>query len=309
MTHNENKNPFFQLITVKGWKVIKQLGLLIIICGSLYVLDNYYLKQNCEGQKTSLKCSLSPLVGDLGGNILQIAILIWFFEIGLRQESIKDMQEIFISTQPTKHIKGFYSKRADYKRLIEDSFDTATSSQEIKILCLSEEEVNFFTQQNLIIIRNKVIAGCQLKFLILHPQSCLLDCLDRVKFAEKATHKSLLEGLSGKLNQLVNMLEIYRASNQPIKGSIEVRFHKDLFSPIGYYSDSRNYRIVWMYFSDPNNGNEYPAFHISNKDLIDDAERHFDTLWQGSEKDILKVTQNNTNNKIKQIFQEISENK
>ncbi|MBC1270923.1 hypothetical protein GNF07_28185, partial (plasmid) [Trichormus variabilis FSR] len=132
VTHNENKNPFFQLITVKGWKVIKQLGLLIIICGSLYVLDNYYLKQNCEGQKTSLKCSLSPLVGDLGGNILQIAILIWFFEIGLRQESIKDMQEIFISTQPTKHIKGFYSKRADYKRLIEDSFDTANSSQEIK---------------------------------------------------------------------------------------------------------------------------------------------------------------------------------
>lgn len=90
---------------------------------------------------------------------------------------------------------------------------------------------------------------------------------------------------------------------------IEVRFHKDLFSPIGYYSDSKNYRIVWRYFSDHNNGNEYPAFHISNKDLIDDAERHFDTLWQRSEKDILKVTQNNTNNKIKQIFQEPLGNK
>jgi hypothetical protein len=115
----------------------------------------------------------------------------------------------------------------------------------------------------------------------------------------------MLNNFSIKLNQLNNDLENFRAKpNAKIKGSIEVKLHKDLFSPIGYYSDSKDFEFVWMYLSDDYDGNEYPAFHMVNQQLIKKTGNHFENLWRRTQGDqiLLKVTQTNHINNISKIF-------
>lgn len=307
MPSKKGSNQFPELITDTGRKVIKQLGWIILISICFILTDEYYLKGTCQkqnqlnsqNQSNSLQCMSSPLIGGLGWNLLQIAITIWFVDIGLKRETIDAMHKIFNSAQATKHIKGFYSNRGEYSRLIEDNFQDARADQEIRLLCLSEE-ISIFQGDNLRSIRNKVIDGCKIKILILHPESSLLKCLESVGFTP-AFGKSMLANLSVKLNRLYEDLERLRDNrNIKIKGSIEVKLHKDLFSPIGYYSDSKGFEFVWMYFSDDYDGNEYPAFHIANQELIEKTNKHFDNLWQKTVGDeiLLRVTPINNINDI-----------
>ena len=304
MPSKKNSKHFLEIFTNTGRKVIKQLGWIIFLSIGLIIYDKSYLKETCKKQAPhSWQCVTSPIIDDLGWNLFQIAITIWFVDIGLKRETLEEMHKIFNSAQATKHIKSFYSNREEYSRLIEDNFKEARSDQEIKLLCISEE-VSLFQEENLKSIRDKVIAGCKIKILILHPESSLLNCLEGVGFTPDLG-KSMLVNLSVKLTRLNKDLERFRASqNIQIKGSIEVKLHKDLFSPIGYYSDSKGFEFVWMYFSDDYEGNEYPAFHIANQELIEKTDKHFDNLWQRTVGDeiLLRVTPTNNINNISKIF-------
>jgi hypothetical protein len=102
----------------------------------------------------------------------------------------------------------------------------------------------------------------------------------------------MVNNLAFRLNNMNKRLQDYRSKNGAIEGSIDVRLHKDLFSPIGYYSDSQSFTLVWMYFSDHQEGSEYPAFDINNRNLIQSADNHFDNLWgrTGKEKILLQFT-------------------
>ncbi|BAY99832.1 hypothetical protein NIES37_38150 [Tolypothrix tenuis PCC 7101] len=117
-----------------------------------------------------------------------------------------------------------------------------------------------------------------------------MDCLYQSKFTRKNNFSSISNAFLSKLDNLYQDLEKhYHPTSKKIKGSIEVKFHKNLFSPIGYYSDSKDCKIVWMYLSN-SDGREYPAFHIGAQDLMDDTDKHFEHLWQEAGALLIRVT-------------------
>ncbi|BDA65959.1 hypothetical protein CAL7716_001250 [Calothrix sp. PCC 7716] len=302
MSLYKKSNQPLQIITDLGRKIIKQMGWLIMFGILLKCLDEFHFKKICLSyQQPAWQCSFSPFIGNLGSDLFQVAITIWFVDIGLKRETLEEMHREFKSIQPNSHIQKFYSTQAEYNYLIENSFKEAKAGQEIKLLCLSVEEAIFLKKENLKEIRDNVINGCKIKILLLHPESSLLQCIERVGFTPNL-HKNNLKALSVKLERLYQQFE----NEKNLKGTIEIHLHKDLFSPIGYYSDSRDMRVIWMYFSNFNDGNEYPAFQTSKRELIIDTEKHFDNLWQKTVNDetslLLKITNNQQINNVGTIF-------
>ncbi|NEP26136.1 hypothetical protein [Moorena sp. SIO3I6] len=289
-------NPYLELITKTGIKVIQKISLLIIIGISLFAMDEYYLQKGikCDEKETiNWQCNASPLLGNLGTSLFQVALTFWVVDIGLKRETLEEMEKVFRATQATKHIRGFYSQREEYNHLIEKNFKESRK-QEIKLLCLSED-LNIFNQQNMNIIRDKIKEGCELKILLLHPESSLIECLNHTGLTPNL---EMMRSLFFKLGELKKQLIKYIKNNHKIQGAIEVRLHKNAFSPIGYYSDCQDFTIVWMYFSDQNDGHEYPAFHINNMNLIESAENHFNNLWtktRGEDNILLRLTPDSKN--------------
>lgn len=128
----------------------------------------------------------------------------------------------------------------------------------------------------------------------------MLNCLEQVGFILPSTGQ-MYGNLSKKLEWLARALQT-ELSDDKLKGELEIRVHNNLFSSIGYYSDSVDNSLIWMYFSDHKDGIEYPALHVINQDLIKDADDHFDNLWLRSAGDgvLLKI------NKKKGIINNIS---
>ncbi|MBD2456691.1 hypothetical protein H6G80_21750 [Nostoc sp. FACHB-87] len=96
MVYKKTEIRFLELITKTGKKVIGQLGWLFLFSSLFYVCDTYHLKPKCEINNRSpqeyrqefWECSLSPVMGDFGENLLQVVILIWFVDIGLKRETL-----------------------------------------------------------------------------------------------------------------------------------------------------------------------------------------------------------------------------
>lgn len=308
-TNQTNKKGFLQLITSTGSQVFRLLFWLVIFGLLLQFCDNYFLQPKCRQESNtnqqSWECSLaSPLIGGLGSNFLQAAVTIFVLDIGLKRKTLEEIQGIINNAKPTRYLKEFFRSKKDYNDLISRSFESASPGQEIRILCLFEEEIVIFTgSQDLRNIRDKIVNGCKLKFLILHPESSLVDFLDQSGLTRKDNFRSISDAFLSKLDTLYKHLETqYHHKGIQIKGSLEVKFYKNLFSPIGYYSDSKDYRIAWMYFSH-SQGSEYPAFHIGGQDLINDTDQHFEYLWQQAGNLLIKITHDPANsfNHIPQV--------
>ncbi|MBC1241622.1 hypothetical protein GNE10_31880 [Nostoc sp. 2RC] len=309
--NKNNKNKFLQILTETGRKIIKKTVLISIISIILYGIDNYHLKPKCKINQESSFCYFSPVISDLGGKIFQALLLLWLVDLGLKRETLNEIEEIFKRTQATKYLKGFYSKKEDYEEIIKISFQATTLGNEIKMLCLFETEIGMLCAEDFRKIKDKVISGCKLKILILHPESKLLECLETTGHITKDVYRNRAKVFLDKLSSLCNSLEDHHHRNIPIKGAIEVKLHKDLFSTIGYYSDSKDCSIVWMYFADTYaKGSEYPALHIANREIIDDVEKHFEYLWLKAVKEgifLMRVTENSTEtiNNIKSVYSSI----
>ncbi|NET72240.1 MAG: hypothetical protein F6K62_15260 [Sphaerospermopsis sp. SIO1G2] len=309
MPSQTKQNRFLQLITSTGNKVLKLLFVLGFFGVGLQVADSYYSQQQCRQQSNkdqqSWKCSiLYPLLGGLGSNFLQAAITIFVLDIALKRETLKEIQGIINNTKSARYLKEFFIDQDDYDNLIKESFNAAIDGQEIKILCLFEDEISIFSgSQNLNKIREKIVNGCKIRILVLHPDSSLLDSLYQSELTRKISYTNIFNAFLSKLDNLSQDLKTqYHSKGIPIKGSIEVKFHRNLFSPIGYYSDSKDYRIAWMYFSH-SNGSKYPAFQIGAQDLVDDADKHFEYLWEKAGPLQMRITKdpNSSINDIKQI--------
>ncbi|MBD2456692.1 hypothetical protein H6G80_21755 [Nostoc sp. FACHB-87] len=107
-----------------------------------------------------------------------------------------------------------------------------------------------------------------------------MNCLEGVGF-DRELQQNKYKMIKRQLTKLQDNLN--KTTN--VRGTMEVRVHKDLFSAIGYYSDSKDLRLVWMYFSNSHDGSEFPAFSINSEELISDADNHFDHLWKKAEKE------------------------
>lgn len=260
-----------------GKRLSKVLSITFIFGLGLCALNDYYLKKECEvgKQSTALSCFLSPIAWNLGSSLITSVFTIAVAEIALRDEILQQIQEIWNSRQATRYIKAFYPKQKLYKQLILDNINNAQPNQVIKLLGLSEELKFLGNSSDIKMLKDKIKSGCHFKILILHPDSSVFGSMETVGC------NNFKESLRGDvLSILKKIADDLSKKETDIKGSIEVRLQKDLFSPICYYSSS-GINIVWMYFSN-SEGFEYPGFDILDEALIKEADLHFDNLWEKS---------------------------
>jgi hypothetical protein len=223
---------------------------------------------------------------------------------------LQEIEKIFKKIESTRQIKSFFSKQEEYKDAIESSIRSGLFGKEVKFLGLFEDARLFDSGSLISAIKKNLYHGCHIKILLLHPESILFECLIKAGYInssrkEKGKFRKRMHGtLPDKLEDL--KIQLQKDYGPNIKGSIEIRVHKDMFSPIGYYSDGRDNNFIWMYFSTGDEGIiEYPGFSILEDDSFAmSSDKHFDCLWEKTTPDdiILKIGRDIRGELIKIVY-------
>lgn len=307
----QEKKERLTIFTRLGLIVIRRLWVLIVVGVFLLLLDDLHLKTNC---KNNPKCDyLTPTTGNIGTTLLQSAIVIWFVDIGLKREISKENEKVIKeivkegqektdqlikALQFSEYISTFSNSQERFNNyIVKDINESYSSVEDIQILGFFEE-INVVRELSRKIIKRKVIAGCNIRILILHPQSSLVESLNRSGYEDSSVTIDLCKK---RLEALCRELDIAR-QKENLQGSLEIRLHRDLYPPFCYYSNQSS-KLVWIYLSNPN-GTKFPGFSIVNKELIRDIEQHFDHLWTRSSTQVLiEIKRERVSNNF-QILQE-----
>lgn len=264
-----------------GVRLSKLVFLLFSIATILFFLDYNHLRKDCNSsnKKNIDACVWSDITTQFYASFFTAALSIVGIEIVLRDETIKQIEEIFNLSQDVKSVEAFYYDKEDYHHLIENKINNLNPGETIKMLLLSDEIaiLNSIGENK---IKSKLRSGCNFQILVINPDSNSLNHIEKIckTFDEKMVLSS--------------------TENQIFTGSLEIRFNENLFSSFGYFS-VEEMKIVWLYFSDPN-GFQYPAFRFSktNQKLVNASDTHFENIWnKTSNQDsqiIFRVNRNHT---------------
>lgn len=254
----------FQMLTKFGRRIFTNMTILFLLGIGLMYISYITNSKNCSsfglsvqnsqtleaGDEETLEKTLqkyssrlcffkgwSDFLGNMGNSCIEVVLIVLFFEVRARQEMHDSIKQIFNETNRTKHIQAFHLKREEYSQQIHTSFRSARS-QTIKLLSLVEDIHILSDEIGVDEISLKVCNGSDVKILILHPDSSLLGTFDKVGFTydSSSSAREAYGRLPQKLEMIRKKLETERGK-ETVRGSIEIRAHKDIFSSIGYYSE------------------------------------------------------------------------
>ncbi len=281
------KKSILKIFTNLGIKVRNVVAWSSFIFVILLILDLSYLQNKCELQQQANKpdiefyCQSSKIISNIYESLLVSIITILFIELSLRKDNIEEIKEIFNSSQSTRYINAFYPNRDIYNRQIVTRIKALKEQEEVRLLGLAKD-IHILNTVDSPTIQEKIEKGCKFKILLLYPSpdNLLMQCLQKshrnLKYIEESIKGDFIF-----LRTIVDDLTI----KSSIRGEIEVRLLKDIYSSICYFStkDNRSSQdfmaFIWMYFFN-SKGLEYPAFEILDKQLLNDAEQHFNHLWE-----------------------------
>ncbi|GAA6623624.1 hypothetical protein [Scytonema sp. NUACC26] len=270
--------------------VLTMLVALILSSGGIYAVIGFIdfrissLPENSL-EKTSWKNNVKPILSDISSSLISTVVIILFFEIGLRKATIKEIRNIYKETQPSKYISNFYASNKESNDQIVENIKIATPGSDIKLLGF-EKEINMLDSLGIKIVKNQIISGCHFRIIISHPESSLLECLEKVNSSNKTLLKAYIAStLKNLYTELYNNLS-------SLKGTIEVRLHENVFAPVCYYCGP-GLASVWMYLP-AQEGTEFPGFIVSNQELINDMNNYFEHLWKKSSYVLFKVSKDDS---------------
>jgi hypothetical protein len=316
----KNTNKPYQLLTDLGTKTIKLTLLLFTVGIGLQFVSKSRWEKVCTNNSEKLECVyLAPYAREMSTSLVTSAITILAIEILLKRESleeikkfksesIEEIKEILKATEATRSIRAFYSKFNLYKEEIVNDIKQAPKAQEIKMLGLSSLELEILGGVGANKLIEKICReGYNLRIIILHPESMLLKCLEKLEYRRTRSQ------INGRVHDtfktfvidLTNYVKLHKLQDK-ILGSIEVRTHKDIFSPVFYYSGNK-LNIVGLYFS-LGKQSEHPAFDILDMEMKEQVDNHFEEIWDKSSGigTILKwnIQGNSDVNNVMEIFPE-----
>lgn len=290
-----------------------------VIIGVLLALDFFYIQNKCtlentvrtdkitefNQQKPRIKfyCKTSLMIANIYNSLLVSIITLIFIELTLHPETIKEIKNIFNSSQSTRYIKSFYPNRKDYNDQIITKIRELKDDEEVKLLGLVKD-IHILTTIDSTKIVEQIEKGCIFKVLLLYPSSnnLLLNCIQKSHPTLQYTDENFIKNEFNLFKVIANNLN----KNPNLKGEIELRLQNSIYSPICYFStkDNRSPKdfmaFIWMYMFN-SKGLEYPAFEILDSQLLNDAEKHFDHLWSKSHS-VLKYNNENKTNHLDELL-------
>lgn len=282
MNKKKQDTPY-RLFTDFGIKILLVTFSLIAGGIGLQFFSKTYLDKECTNASEKLVCTfVYPYIKEMSTSLVTSGITILLLEILLKKESIKEIEKIFNASEATRSIKAFYPRLNLYKGYIQDNIEQAPKDQEIKMLGLASLELDILQEVGRTKLIEKIcLQGCNLRIILLHPDSSLLKCVENLGYERS---REEITGIVHRVfrtffNDLTEYVNKHQLEGK-VSGSIEVRMHKDIFSPIFYYSGEQ-LDIVGLYCTVGAN-TEHPAFDIIDRDFKKELDKHFEGIWDKS---------------------------
>ena len=238
-----------------------------------------------------LGLSVKSIIFGIGSSFIVACLVILVVDIALRKQMLNDMQRIFREEQKAKGIKFFVHERKALDNILADDISSAAPGTRIDVVGISQR--NFLTDSpGHDVVVEKINMGCNFRILILHPASKLLLCYQNLSksFGSPDLVLSMRASIIGNMK---HVYEVLSENQMAIKGSIEVRLFRDVYSTIYLYSGNR-ITILGTYLAHKR-GTLSPAFVVDDVELSKSLEQHFDCLWKHSADSVLYSISRDTN--------------
>jgi hypothetical protein len=290
-----NNSKFFSILTDLGKSITPFLFVVLSLSLGCWSLNEFKLKPQCE--KTENKeiwyCSFSPfspLVGLVSSSIFTSVITILILEIALKEEAFRKMQEILEIGQATKYLKKVHVDAFSQKTVIREALNNLYGGETIRVLC-SSDMLKILSEMGLNFLIIKLQKECIFEILTLDPTSALVPVINKNDIISQKQamieNFSLFDGLAARIR------DVNRSPHREnLSGKITVRTYDDLSSSFSYFSiesrdPSKNINLVSIACLMDNELFSYPALvEISEKELIEKANKHFEILWNRSQKNV-----------------------
>jgi hypothetical protein len=289
----------YQLLTDLGTRTIKLTLFLFTLGIGLQFVSKSHWDKICSNSEKFECTYIAPYAKEMSTSLVTSAITLIALEILFKRTSLEEIREIFGSTEATKSIKAFYPDIKLYRQTILDDIEQKMMGQGIKILGLSHLELDILCDVENNRLMEKICSEeCKLRIIVLHPDSTLLKCIENLGY-ERTN-----EEIHGRVHKAFKTFaeDLMKIQNKG-EGSIEVRTHKDIFSPAFYYSSNR-LNIVGLYFALGKNS-QHPAFDILDKEMKKQLDSHFEEIWDKSISRIMlrwNVKEGSDINKVMEVF-------
>lgn len=276
-----------------SWKLVRLVGFLTL-GGLVLIVADIFLVPQLPGSAV-----VSSIVQKLSTSIIGAAILVLIVDIGFRQEMLNDIQNIFRASQRHVFIDRTVSGRHELLNSIVSDVQKAVRGDQIDTIGVVAG--TFFTgSPGHDLLKQKIVDGCHFRVIILHPNSLLLTCIQNESrfYGTPDVRSSVMMTAEGVINQLIEELRIGRSN---IRGSIEIRMHKDILSCAYYYSSSA--LTIFSPYLAHKRGELCPAFTTADRQYREELKGHFSAMWKQSEEYTLaKVNRNEFANNILELL-------
>lgn len=223
------------------------------------------------------------IVDKIGLSMLIATFVILVLDVALRKEMIADLEGVLERSRATSGIREYAPQRKRFDTLIAADVRSAPRGATLSLLGITQKP--FFTDApGSQVIIEKVISGCHVRVLIMHPQSKILPCYQTLSrdFGSPNLLLSISASALGTIRAVQRALSDQRAV---ILGTFEVRMFQDLLSTLFVYCGHQT-SLFGTYMSHER-GTLSPAFVVSDSQLQLTLQQHFDCLWRASEAGVL----------------------
>jgi hypothetical protein len=249
------------------------IGTILLILGSTeYLADKY-----------PALTAIYLVVHHIGAILIASSVVLFVLDIRFRKEFISDLEHVLDKKLTARGISDFKLQRKDYSDRITADIESAPEGSITRIVGVTQKP--FFTDSpGYDLIVEKIKYGCHFQVLILHPDSSVVQTYENLSkwFGSPNLKLSLTASAIGTMRQIAQVLTPMQGA---IKGSIEVRMLKELFSTLYLYRGP-NLVLISFYLAQKR-GVLSPAFVINDLELAKTFENHFETLWKLSADNVL----------------------
>jgi hypothetical protein len=259
------------------------MGALIVAGISIFTTQSILTSHHfafTEPSGNAILYTIYSLMDDVGGACLTAGLIGIFFEEATRDRMERALRRLIEHARSPVEVKQILLTSADIDPPLANDFEALKPGDHVDLIGIA---LRLFLRRKpgVEAIITKLRSGCHFRMLVLEPNSSQVVCLSNLakEFGYNNLRENLIDTYSHSLRAIAEGV-----GKENIRGSIEVRLLRDIFSSISYYKSPRIHAIG-IYFAQKY-GVSNPMIELSEGKLSEDARAHFERLWQSSSENV-----------------------